>query len=79
MRDAIEGMNGTDLDGRNITVTEAKSRGSGHEPAATSSFGGAGVFGCNLMDATVRGAGVFWIPWERARGRGGLGKRKGSK
>uniref|UniRef100_A0A6N2KBH2 RRM domain-containing protein n=1 Tax=Salix viminalis TaxID=40686 RepID=A0A6N2KBH2_SALVM len=29
MRDAIEGMNGTDLDGRNITVTEAQSRGSG--------------------------------------------------
>ncbi|KAF4366474.1 hypothetical protein F8388_003712 [Cannabis sativa] len=29
MRDAIEGMNGQDLDGRNITVNEAKSRGSG--------------------------------------------------
>uniref|UniRef100_A0A6N2LX05 RRM domain-containing protein n=1 Tax=Salix viminalis TaxID=40686 RepID=A0A6N2LX05_SALVM len=29
MRDAIEGMNGTDLDGRNITVTAAHSRGSG--------------------------------------------------
>ncbi|KAJ6421938.1 hypothetical protein OIU84_026969, partial [Salix udensis] len=28
MRDAIEGMIGTDLDGRNITVTEAQSRGS---------------------------------------------------
>ncbi|KAG5232907.1 kinesin protein [Salix suchowensis] len=28
-RDAIEGMNGTDLDGRNITMTEAQSRRSG--------------------------------------------------
>ncbi|KAM7470764.1 hypothetical protein LguiA_008947 [Lonicera macranthoides] len=29
LRDAIEGMNGQDLDGRNITVNEAQSRGSG--------------------------------------------------
>ncbi|XP_061947314.1 glycine-rich RNA-binding protein GRP1A-like [Populus nigra] len=29
MRDAIDGMNGQDLDGRNITVNEAQSRGSG--------------------------------------------------
>ncbi|CAA2992605.1 glycine-rich RNA-binding 2-like [Olea europaea subsp. europaea] len=29
MRDAIEGMNGQDLDGRNITVNKAQSRGSG--------------------------------------------------
>ncbi|GAB4829893.1 Cinnamyl-alcohol dehydrogenase Flavonol reductase/cinnamoyl-CoA reductase [Ancistrocladus abbreviatus] len=29
MRDAIEGMNGQNLDGRNITVNEAQSRGSG--------------------------------------------------
>ncbi|KAL8540231.1 hypothetical protein ACS0TY_001711 [Phlomoides rotata] len=29
MRDAIEGMNGQDLDGRSITVNEAQSRGSG--------------------------------------------------
>ncbi|XP_031126545.1 glycine-rich RNA-binding protein GRP2A-like [Ipomoea triloba] len=29
MRDAIEGMNGQSLDGRNITVNEAQSRGSG--------------------------------------------------
>ncbi|XP_022896723.1 glycine-rich RNA-binding protein GRP1A-like [Olea europaea var. sylvestris] len=29
MRDAIEGMNGQDLEGRNITVNEAQSRGSG--------------------------------------------------
>ncbi|GAV82150.1 RRM_1 domain-containing protein [Cephalotus follicularis] len=29
MRDAIDGMNGQNLDGRNITVNEAQSRGSG--------------------------------------------------
>ncbi|CAJ2679266.1 unnamed protein product [Trifolium pratense] len=29
MRDAIEGMNGQDMNGRNITVNEAQSRGSG--------------------------------------------------
>ena len=29
MKDAIEGMNGQSLDGRNITVNEAQSRGSG--------------------------------------------------
>nr|AFK35611.1 unknown [Medicago truncatula] len=29
MRDAIEEMNGQDIDGRNITVNEAQSRGSG--------------------------------------------------
>ncbi|XP_074313386.1 glycine-rich RNA-binding protein-like [Silene latifolia] len=29
MNDAIEGMNGQDLDGRNITVNQAQSRGSG--------------------------------------------------
>ncbi|CAM8937786.1 hypothetical protein QQ045_012814 [Rhodiola kirilowii] len=38
MRDAIEGMNGQDLDGRNITVNEAQSRGSG-------GGGGGGGFG----------------------------------
>ncbi|XXG45629.1 hypothetical protein AAC387_Pa02g0666 [Persea americana] len=30
MRDAIEGMNGQNLDGRSITVNEAQSRGSGY-------------------------------------------------
>ncbi|XP_040996946.1 glycine-rich RNA-binding protein GRP1A-like isoform X3 [Juglans microcarpa x Juglans regia] len=37
MRDAIEGMNGQDLDGRNITVNEAQSReggGGGYGAAA---------------------------------------------
>ncbi|MQI72081.1 RNA-binding protein, partial [Escherichia coli] len=29
MKEAIEGLNGQDLDGRNITVNEAQSRGSG--------------------------------------------------
>ncbi|KAH1099036.1 hypothetical protein J1N35_015957 [Gossypium stocksii] len=39
MRDAIEGMNGRSLDGRNITVNEAQSRRSGG--------GGGGGFGGN--------------------------------
>ncbi|XP_068664371.1 glycine-rich RNA-binding protein GRP2A-like [Aristolochia californica] len=39
MRDAIEGMNGQNLDGRSITVNEAQSRGSGGAGA-----GGGGGF-----------------------------------
>ncbi|KAJ0077576.1 hypothetical protein Patl1_36409 [Pistacia atlantica] len=41
MRDAIEGMNGQNLDGRNITVNEAQSRGSG------GGGGGGGGYGRN--------------------------------
>ncbi|CAM8941604.1 unnamed protein product [Rhodiola kirilowii] len=40
MRDAIEGMNGQDLDGRNITVNEAQSRGSGGGGGGGGGFGG---------------------------------------
>ncbi|ONI17508.1 hypothetical protein PRUPE_3G163600 [Prunus persica] len=35
MRDAIEGINGQNLDGRNITINEAQSRGSGVVVAVT--------------------------------------------
>ena len=42
MRDAIEGMNGQDLDGRNITVNEAQSRGSGGGGGGFRSGGGGG-------------------------------------
>ncbi|XP_061363571.1 small RNA binding protein 1-like isoform X3 [Gastrolobium bilobum] len=38
MRDAIDGMNGQNLDGRNITVNEAQSRGGG----GGGGFGGGG-------------------------------------
>ncbi|CAK7329700.1 unnamed protein product [Dovyalis caffra] len=40
MRDAIDGMNGQDLDGRNITVNEAQSRGSGGGGGGFSRGGG---------------------------------------
>ncbi|KAF5468981.1 hypothetical protein F2P56_013086 [Juglans regia] len=43
MRDAIEGMNGQDLDGHNITVNEAQSRGGGG--GSYSRGGGSGGYG----------------------------------
>ncbi|XP_050233721.1 glycine-rich RNA-binding protein GRP1A-like [Mercurialis annua] len=47
MRDAIEGMNGQDLDGRNITVNEAQSRGSGGGGGGGGGYrsGGGGGYG----------------------------------
>ena len=43
MRDAIEGMNGQDLDGRNITVNEAQSRGvGGYGGGRDRGYGGGG-------------------------------------
>ncbi|MCH1921750.1 RNA-binding protein, partial [Shewanella sp. A3A] len=49
MRDAIEGMNGKELDGRNITVNEAQSRRSG---------GGGGGGGVVARGVGRRGGGV---------------------
>nr|KJB32510.1 hypothetical protein B456_005G243900 [Gossypium raimondii] len=48
MRDAIEGMNGRSLDGRNITVNEAQSRRSG---------GGGGGYGGGRRDGGGYGDG----------------------
>lgn len=45
MRDAIEGMNGQNLDGRSITVNEAQSRGSGGGGGFRSGGGGGGYGG----------------------------------
>ncbi|KAL9418106.1 hypothetical protein AB3S75_041009 [Citrus x aurantiifolia] len=56
MRDAIEGMNGQNLDGRNITVNEAQSRGSGG--------GGGGGYGS-------RGGGGYGGGGRRESGGGG--------
>ncbi|KAG2319041.1 hypothetical protein Bca52824_012254 [Brassica carinata] len=42
MRDAIEEMNGKELDGRTITVNEAQSRGSGDGGYGGNSGGGGG-------------------------------------
>ncbi|KAI4375715.1 hypothetical protein MLD38_013551 [Melastoma candidum] len=43
MIDAIEGMNGQNLDGRNITVNEAQSRSSGGSGGFSRGGGGGGV------------------------------------
>ncbi|CAN6544073.1 unnamed protein product [Malus baccata var. baccata] len=44
MRDAIEAMNGQNLDGRNITVNEAQSRGSGGGGGGGRREGGGGGY-----------------------------------
>ncbi|XVF67725.1 hypothetical protein PTKIN_Ptkin10aG0145000 [Pterospermum kingtungense] len=49
MRDAIEGMNGQNIDGRNITVNEAQSRRSGG--------GGGGGYGGNEAAVLLMGTG----------------------
>ncbi|XP_028797008.1 glycine-rich RNA-binding protein 2 [Neltuma alba] len=61
MRDAIEGMNGQSLDGRNITVNEAQSRGRG---------GGGGGYGGG--SGYSRGGGGYG-----GGGYGGGGRREG--
>ncbi|XP_027353978.1 glycine-rich RNA-binding protein 2-like isoform X6 [Abrus precatorius] len=45
MKDAIEGMNGQNLDGRNITVNEAQSRGRGGGGGGGYGSGGGGYGG----------------------------------
>ncbi|KAG5526645.1 hypothetical protein RHGRI_032795 [Rhododendron griersonianum] len=66
MRDAIEGMNGQDLEGRNITVNEAQSRGGG---GGGGGRGGGGYGG----GGGGRGGGGYG-----ARGGGGYGGGGGS-
>uniref|UniRef100_A0A0E0KHA7 RRM domain-containing protein n=1 Tax=Oryza punctata TaxID=4537 RepID=A0A0E0KHA7_ORYPU len=63
MRDAIEGMNGKELDGRNITVNEAQSRRSGGGGGGGYGGGGGGYGG-------GRGGGY-------GGGGGGYGRREG--
>ncbi|KAG4160140.1 hypothetical protein ERO13_D02G215900v2 [Gossypium hirsutum] len=64
MKDAIEGMNGRSLDGRNITVNEAQSRRSG-------GGGGGGGFGGN--GGYNRGGGGYGGRREGGYGGGGYG------
>ncbi|KAK6121439.1 hypothetical protein DH2020_044815 [Rehmannia glutinosa] len=64
MRDAIEGMNGQELDGRNITVNEAQSRGSGG--------GGGGGFRGPRREGGYSGGGGGY-----GGGGGGYGRREG--
>ncbi|OMP05202.1 hypothetical protein CCACVL1_02006 [Corchorus capsularis] len=69
MRDAIEGMNGQNLDGRNITVNEAQSRRSG---------GGGGGFGGGNGGGYSRGGGGGGYGGGRREGGGyGGGRREG--
>ncbi|KAL7242904.1 hypothetical protein ACSBR1_015329 [Camellia fascicularis] len=58
MRDAIEGMNGQDLDGRNITVNEAQSRGSGSGGGGGFCGGGGGREGGYDVDDVDHGVDV---------------------
>ncbi|XP_008785687.1 glycine-rich RNA-binding protein GRP2A [Phoenix dactylifera] len=65
MRDAIEGMNGQTLDGRNITVNEAQSRGSGGGfRSGGGGYGGGGYGGGGRRE----GGGGY------SRGGGGYGR-----
>ncbi|KAK2665325.1 hypothetical protein Ddye_003899 [Dipteronia dyeriana] len=61
MREAIEGMNGQNLDGRNITVNEAQSRGSGNGGGGGGGYGGS------------RGGGGYGGGGGRREGGGGGG------
>ncbi|XP_009618693.1 glycine-rich RNA-binding protein [Nicotiana tabacum] len=71
MRDAIEGMNGQELDGRNITVNEAQARGSG---------GGGGGYGGGRREGGGGGYGGGGYGGGRREGGGGGyggGRREG--
>ncbi|KAL9370854.1 hypothetical protein Peur_035994 [Populus x canadensis] len=67
MRDAIDGMNGQDLDGRNITVNEAQSRGSG------GGGGGGGGYNRNSGGGGYGGGGRREGGGGYSRGGGGYG------
>ncbi|XP_002526922.2 glycine-rich RNA-binding, abscisic acid-inducible protein [Ricinus communis] len=67
MRDAIEGMNGQNLDGRNITVNEAQSRGGGGGGGGGYRNGGGGGYGGGRREGGYGGGGGY------SRGGGGYG------
>ncbi|KAK1275451.1 hypothetical protein QJS04_geneDACA003730 [Acorus gramineus] len=76
MRDAIEGMNGQTLDGRNITVNEAQSRGSGGGGGGGGfrSGGGGGGYGGGRREGGYGGGGGGY---SRGGGGGGYGGGNG--
>ncbi|GMP48171.1 hypothetical protein CsSME_00015619 [Camellia sinensis var. sinensis] len=78
MRDAIEGMNGQDLDGRNITVNEAQSRGSGggggRRDGGGYSRGGGGYGGGSGGGYGGGGGGGYGGGRDRGYGEGGGGR-----
>ncbi|GKE15801.1 Gly-rich RNA binding protein, partial [Tanacetum coccineum] len=70
MRDAIEAMNGQSLDGRNITVNEAQSRGSGGGGGRRDG-GGYGGGGGGYGGGRREGGGGSYGGGGRDRGYGG--------
>lgn len=71
MNDAIEGMNGKDLDGRNITVNEAQSRSGGG--------GGGGGYGGGRREGGYGGGGGGGYGGGRREGGYGGGGGGGSR
>ncbi|KAL7118767.1 hypothetical protein ACP275_02G022300 [Erythranthe tilingii] len=79
MKEAIEGMNGQDLDGRSITVNEAQSRGGGGGGGGGGGFrgprregsGGGGGYGRR------EGGGGYGAGAGSGGGSGGYGRREG--
>lgn len=68
MNDAIEGMNGKELEGRNITVNEAQSRGGGGGGGRREGgYGGSGGRGGGRREGGYGGGG----DGSRYSGRGG--------
>ncbi|XLR01688.1 hypothetical protein S83_067886 [Arachis hypogaea] len=57
MRDAIDGMNGSNFDGRNITVNEAQSRGGGGGGRGGFRSGGGGGYGGGRFSRSDGGGG----------------------
>lgn len=82
MRDAIEGMNGQDLDGRNITVNEAQSRSGGG--GGFNRGGGGGGYGGGRREGGGgggynRGSGGYGGGRDRGYGDGGYGGSRYSR
>ncbi|KAL2346128.1 hypothetical protein Fmac_000128 [Flemingia macrophylla] len=78
MRDAIEGMNGQNLDGRNITVNEAQSRGRGGGGGGGGYGGGGGGGGYGGGGGGYsRGGGGYGGGGRREGGGGGYNRNGG--
>ncbi|XP_040992842.1 LOW QUALITY PROTEIN: glycine-rich RNA-binding protein GRP1A-like [Juglans microcarpa x Juglans regia] len=77
MRDAIEGMNGQDLDGRNITVNEAQSRGGGGGGYSRGGGGGYGGGGYGGGGGRRESGGGYSRGGGSGGGYGGNGRDRG--
>ena len=77
MRDAIEGMNGRDLDGRNITVNQAQSRGGGGGGGGGFRSGGGSYGGGGGGYENRRSSGYGGGRERSDRGYGGGGRSSG--